>query len=75
MSVMEMAIRTEGLSKRFGAVQALAGLDLEVRAGEVFGYLGPNGAGPFVPAARYTRPASPAWYPPASRPAGRCAAP
>ncbi len=42
---MELAIRTEGLSKRFGAVQALAGLDLEVRAGEVVGYLGPNGAG------------------------------
>ena len=42
---MEMAIRTEGLSKRFGGVQALAGLDLEVGTGEVFGYLGPNGAG------------------------------
>jgi ABC-2 type transport system ATP-binding protein len=45
MSVMEMAIRAEGLSKRFGAVQALVGLDLEVGAGEVVGYLGPNGAG------------------------------
>jgi len=45
MSAMEMAIRTQGLSKRFSGVQALAGLDLEVRAGEVFGYLGPNGAG------------------------------
>ena len=42
---MEMAIRAEGLSKRFGAVQALVGLDLEVGAGEVVGYLGPNGAG------------------------------
>ena len=42
---METAIRTVGLSKRFGDVQALAGLDLEVGAGEVFGYLGPNGAG------------------------------
>jgi ABC-2 type transport system ATP-binding protein len=45
MSAVEMAIRAEGLSKQFGGVQALAGLDLEVAAGEVFGYLGPNGAG------------------------------
>jgi ABC-2 type transport system ATP-binding protein len=45
MSVVTIAIRTEGLSKRFGGVQALADLDLEVPAGEVFGYLGPNGAG------------------------------
>jgi len=34
-----------GLTKRFGAVQALDGLDLSVRAGEVHGFLGPNGAG------------------------------
>ncbi|HXA29459.1 MAG TPA: ABC transporter ATP-binding protein [Candidatus Angelobacter sp.] len=39
------AIRTEGLSKRFGGVDALQGLDLEVTPGEVVGYLGPNGAG------------------------------
>ena len=45
MSAMETAIRAEGLSKRFGTVRALDGLELEVRAGEVFGYLGPNGAG------------------------------
>ena len=38
-------IRTEGLSKRFGAVVAVDGLDLEVERGEVFGFLGPNGAG------------------------------
>ena len=31
--------------KRYGDVQAVAGLDLEVRAGECFGMLGPNGAG------------------------------
>ena len=42
---MNMAIRTEGLSKRFGDLQALAGLDLEVATSEVLGYLGPNGAG------------------------------
>jgi ABC-2 type transport system ATP-binding protein len=39
------AIRTSGLSKRFGRVVALDGLDLEVPAGIVFGLLGPNGAG------------------------------
>jgi ABC-2 type transport system ATP-binding protein len=39
------AIRTEGLSKRFGDVLAVDRLDLCVRPGEVFGFLGPNGAG------------------------------
>jgi len=39
------AIRTEGLSKAYGATAALSGLDLEVAPGEVIGYLGPNGAG------------------------------
>ncbi len=38
-------IETEGLTKRFGTVQALAGLDLTVEPGQVFGFLGPNGAG------------------------------
>ncbi len=42
---MENAIRAEGLSKRFGDVDALTGLDLDVERGEVLGYLGPNGAG------------------------------
>jgi ABC-2 type transport system ATP-binding protein len=41
----ETALRTEGLTKRFGAVVALDHLDLEVGKGEVFGFLGPNGAG------------------------------
>jgi len=41
----DIAISTEGLVKRYGRVTALAGLDLEVRTGEVFGFLGPNGAG------------------------------
>ncbi|HYU57202.1 MAG TPA: ABC transporter ATP-binding protein [Actinomycetota bacterium] len=41
----EAAIRTEGLSKSFGATQALVSLDLDVPPGEVIGYLGPNGAG------------------------------
>ena len=40
-----VAIRIEGLHKRFGDVQALDGLDLVVEPGSVFGFLGPNGAG------------------------------
>jgi ABC-2 type transport system ATP-binding protein len=39
------AIRTEGLSKRYGSVDALRDLDLEIDEGEIVGYLGPNGAG------------------------------
>jgi ABC-2 type transport system ATP-binding protein len=38
-------LRIEGLRKRFGEVQALDGVDFEVRPGEVFGFLGANGAG------------------------------
>ena len=41
----DMAVRTEGLTKRFGDVVALDHLDFEVAPGEVVGYLGPNGAG------------------------------
>src|SRR6478609_1019073 len=39
------AIEAEGLAKRFGTTQALAGIDLAVREGTVLGVLGPNGAG------------------------------
>ena len=39
------AVRTEGLTKRFGTTTAVDELDLEVGSGEVFGFLGPNGAG------------------------------
>lgn len=39
------AIRTDGLTKRYGDTLALDGLDLTVTEGEVYGYLGPNGAG------------------------------
>jgi ABC-2 type transport system ATP-binding protein len=52
---MEMSIRSvpavqaEGLVKHYdgreGAVEAVRGVDLEVRGGEIFGFLGPNGAG------------------------------
>jgi ABC-2 type transport system ATP-binding protein len=39
------ALRADGLSKRFGATEAVADLSLDVVPGEVFGFLGPNGAG------------------------------
>ena len=42
---MSQAIRIEGLGKSFGKTVALAGVDLEVPAGIVYGLLGPNGAG------------------------------
>ena len=40
-----LAIHTQKLLKSYGSVRALRGLDLEVRRGEIFGYLGPNGSG------------------------------
>ena len=39
------AVETRGLVKRYGTIEALAGLDLCVPAGSIFGFLGPNGAG------------------------------
>ncbi|HXF97763.1 MAG TPA: ATP-binding cassette domain-containing protein [Gaiellaceae bacterium] len=39
------AIETQGLKKRYGAVEALRGIDLRVEEGTIFGLLGPNGAG------------------------------
>ena len=44
-SARSAAISCRGLVKRYGAVVAVDGLDLEVGAGECFGLLGPNGAG------------------------------
>src|ERR671924_2053689 len=41
----EPAIETSGLTKRFGEVRALDGIDLSVPRGAVYGVLGPNGAG------------------------------
>src|SRR3954454_23760939 len=41
MAVLE----ARGVAKRYGATQALAGVDLDVGEGELFGLLGPNGAG------------------------------
>jgi ABC-2 type transport system ATP-binding protein len=41
----ELAIEVVGLRKSYGEQQALAGIDLRVRRGEIFAVLGPNGAG------------------------------
>jgi ABC-2 type transport system ATP-binding protein len=41
----ETAIRTRGLAKSYGRLQALRPLDLDVAQGSIFGFLGPNGAG------------------------------
>jgi len=41
----EFVIETKDLRKRFGTVRAVDGVSLQVRRGEVFGFLGPNGSG------------------------------
>jgi ABC-2 type transport system ATP-binding protein len=41
----ELAIRVTGLRKAYGANLAVAGVDLDVKRGEIFSLLGPNGAG------------------------------
>jgi ABC-2 type transport system ATP-binding protein len=41
----EAVVSVRGLVKRFGSHEAVAGIDLEVRRGEIFAFLGPNGAG------------------------------
>jgi ABC-2 type transport system ATP-binding protein len=40
-----VVIEARDLQKRFGTIEAVRGIDLEVRRGEIFGFLGPNGAG------------------------------
>ncbi|HEV7196065.1 MAG TPA: ATP-binding cassette domain-containing protein, partial [Pedococcus sp.] len=40
-----MAIELTGLTKSFGSVRAVRGIDLTVRPGEIVAFLGPNGAG------------------------------
>ncbi|MEA2676789.1 MAG: type transport system ATP-binding protein [Chloroflexota bacterium] len=42
---MSTAVHTDGLTKRFGRSTAVAGVQLDVDAGEIFGLVGPNGAG------------------------------
>ena len=39
------AIRVRGLTRRYGAVEAVRGIDLDVDPGEIFGLIGPDGAG------------------------------
>jgi ABC-2 type transport system ATP-binding protein len=45
VSGTELAIATTELTKRFGSVAAVDGVDLQVPTGSVFGFLGPNGSG------------------------------
>ncbi|MBN1806696.1 MAG: ABC transporter ATP-binding protein [Sedimentisphaerales bacterium] len=42
---MDLAIETKGLTRCFGDLRAVDGLDLRVEAGKFYGFLGPNGAG------------------------------
>jgi ABC-type multidrug transport system ATPase subunit len=42
---MSIVLQTRGLTKHFGSVRAVDGVDLMVPRGEVFGFLGPNGSG------------------------------
>jgi ABC-2 type transport system ATP-binding protein len=41
----EPVVSVRGLAKRYGDVEAVAGIDFDVMGGETFGFLGPNGAG------------------------------
>jgi ABC-2 type transport system ATP-binding protein len=41
----QLAVRAEGLTKRYGSLTAVDGIDISVAEGEVYGVLGPNGAG------------------------------
>ena len=51
-------LRVRGVRKSFGGVQALAGVDLDVREGEILGLLGPNGSGKSDADQRRQRPLS-----------------
>ena len=44
-SAAQVLLELNGLGKRFGGIEALAGIDLSVRRGHIFSVIGPNGAG------------------------------
>jgi ABC-2 type transport system ATP-binding protein len=44
-SAAEITVSAQGLSRKFGAHTAVAGVNLELKRGEILGFLGPNGAG------------------------------
>ena len=45
MSVPAVPLVLDSVARRFGRIEAVAGVSLEVRAGEIVGFLGANGAG------------------------------
>jgi ABC-2 type transport system ATP-binding protein len=45
VSAATVDVRVRGLAKRYGAIEAVRGIDFEVRRGEIFGLIGPDGAG------------------------------
>jgi ABC-2 type transport system ATP-binding protein len=45
MNTTDPVVQIDGLVKHYGKVEAVRGIDLQVKRGEVFGFLGPNGAG------------------------------
>ena len=45
MDERRLAVSVKGLVKRYGAIEAVQGIDLAIEPGETFGFLGPNGAG------------------------------
>jgi ABC-2 type transport system ATP-binding protein len=45
LAPIDFAIRVRNLSKKFGDVTAVAGVDLEIPRGQIYGFLGPNGSG------------------------------
>ena len=42
---MSVVLHVEGLKKSYGSFEALKGIDFEVREGEIFALIGPNGRG------------------------------
>jgi len=52
----EPVVSVRGLVKRYASHTAVAGIDLEVRRGEIFAFLGPNGAGKPVTELRHSLP-------------------